>query len=100
MADYTFQDHLIRVENGVIEQFSRTIAGSMRTPMAWAAAQLEARKHDMVRVQIGVASGPDAPFFTDIAFMSTAFTFEIPADEEPRLRAFLADAARAAGRCA
>jgi hypothetical protein len=98
MPDYQYEDHLIRIESGVIEQFSRSIVGSMRTPIAWASVKLEARKHDMVRVQIGVASGPDSPFFSDIDFMSPAFTFEIPAGEEPRLRAFLADAAQAAGR--
>jgi hypothetical protein len=97
MTDYTFQDHLIRAENGVLEQFARSIVGTVRVPLAWVAAQLEPRKHDMVRVQIGVAA-PDAPLFSDVAYMSPAFTFEIPADEEPRLRAFLTDAAREAGR--
>jgi hypothetical protein len=49
-------------------------------------------------VQIGTALDPDAPFFASVWFANQAFTFEMPAAEEPRLRAFLEQAARSTGR--
>jgi hypothetical protein len=97
-VDYVFEGYLLRVEDGVIEQFSRAIAGSYRVPLAWASAQFEQRKHDVVRVQIGMATEPEASFFSSVAFTNPAFTLEVPAFEEPRLREFLQEAARAAGR--
>jgi hypothetical protein len=96
--EYAFEDNLVRVEDGVIEQFSRAIAGSYRVPLAWASAQFEQRKHDVVRVQIGIASDPQASFFSSIAFTNPGFTIELPSSQEPRLREFLQAAAQTAGR--
>jgi hypothetical protein len=98
--EYVFEGYLLRVEDGVIEQFSRAIAGSYRVPLAWASAQFEQRKHDAVRVQIGMAADPAASFFSDVAFTNAAFTLDIPSSEERRLREFLQAAARTAGRAA
>jgi hypothetical protein len=96
--EYVFEGYLVRAEDGVIEQFSRTVAGSYRVPLAWAAAQFEQRKHDAVRVQIGMAADPVASFFSNVAFTNPAFTLEVPSSEETRLREFLQAAARNAGR--
>jgi hypothetical protein len=97
-TEYVFEGYMLRVEDGVLEQFSRMIAGSYRVPLAWASAQFEQRKHDLVRVQIGTATDQQTPFFSDVAFTNPAFTIEVPSAEEPRLREFLQAAARAVGR--
>lgn len=97
-AEYAFGDYLVLVDGGVIEQFARTAATSYRVPVAWAAAEFEQRKHDVVRVRIGVAADPAAAFFSRVAYTNTLFPMEIPGSEEPRLRAFLLGAAREAGR--
>jgi hypothetical protein len=49
-------------------------------------------------VRIGVAADPAAAFFSGVAFTNTMFSIEIPASEEPRLREFLSEVARAARR--
>jgi hypothetical protein len=45
-----------------------------------------------------MATEPEASFFSSVVFTNPAFTLEVPAFEEPRLREFLQEAARAAGR--
>ena len=97
-SDYAFGDYLVRVDGGVIEQFARTAATSYRVPVAWASAEFEQRKHDVVRVRIGVAADPAAGFFSGVAYTNTMFSIEIPASEEPRLRDFLRGVALDAGR--
>ena len=97
-SEYAFGDYLVRVDGGVIEQFARTTATSYRVPVAWAAAEFERRKHDVVRVRIGVAADPTAAFFSGVAYTNTLFSIEIPGSEEPRLRDFLSGVARDAGR--
>lgn len=82
----------------MLEQFSRVVVGSVRTPQVWMCAQLEPRKHDVVRVLIGTALDPQAPSFSDVSFANQTFNFDMPAAEEPRLRAFLEQAARSSGR--
>jgi hypothetical protein len=99
-AEYEYDGHLLRVEDAVLEQFSRVVLGSERIPLAWLAVGLEPRKHDQVRVEIGMASSPDAPFYSSPAFREARFNFEIPASEEAKLRAFLDAAARSVGRAA
>jgi hypothetical protein len=97
-SEYAFGDYLVRVDGGVIEQFARTIATSYRVPVAWASAEFEQRKHDVVRVRIGVAGDPAAGFFSGVAYANSMFSIEIPGSEEPRLRDFLSGVARDAGR--
>jgi hypothetical protein len=97
-SEYAFGDYLVRVDGGVIEQFARTVATSYRVPVAWAAAEFEQRKHDVVRVRIGVAADPAAAFFSRVAYTNTLFAIEIPGSEEPRLRDFLSRSAQDAGR--
>jgi hypothetical protein len=97
-SEYAFGDYLVRVDGGVIEQFARTIATSYRVPVAWASAEFEQRRHDVVRVRIGVAADPAAGFFSGVAYANSMFSIEIPGSEEPRLRDFLSGVARDAGR--
>jgi hypothetical protein len=80
---YAFGDYLVRVDGGVIEQFARTVATSYRVPVAWAAAEFEQRKHDVVRVRIGVAADPTAAFFSGVAYTNTLFSIEIRAVKRP-----------------
>jgi hypothetical protein len=89
--------HLLRVDDGVIEQFALQVAGSVRVPLAWASAYLEPRKNDMLRVQIGTNTDSGAPFYSTPSFASGAFMFVVPVAEEPQLRAFLDQAALASG---
>ena len=97
-TEYTYGDQLLRVADGVLEQFSMAVAGSLRIPMAWLSVETEPRKLDVIRVQIGKASDPAASIYSSIAFTNPAFSFEIPASEEANLRAFLDWAAEDAGR--
>lgn len=97
-SEFVYGDYLVRVESDVIEQFVRTVAASYRVPIAWAAAEFEPRKHDVVRVRIGTAADPTASFFSSVAYTNTMFSLEIPSDEAQRLRGFLTEAAQGAGR--
>jgi hypothetical protein len=97
-AYYEYDGNLLRVGEGVLEQFSRAVLGSKRIPLAWVAVGLQARRHDEIRVEIGMAPSPESPFYSSPSFMEPAFIFDVPAVEEPRLRAFLDEAARSAGR--
>jgi hypothetical protein len=96
--EYIHGDQLLRVADGVLEQFSMAIASSLRIPMAWLSVETEPREHDIVRVRIGKAFDPAASIYSSIAFTNPAFSFEIPASEEANLRAFLDRAAEDAGR--
>ena len=98
--EYRYGGHLLRADDGVIEQFALHVAGSVRVPLAWACAYLEPRKNAMLRVQIGTNADTGAPFYSSPSFANGAFVFEVPVAEEPQLRAFLDQAALAAGRTA
>ncbi len=82
----------------MVEQFSRAISGSMRIPLVWLAAELETRRHDVVRVKLGTAPDLDCPLFSNVGFTNPAFTFDLPSEEEAGLRSFLETAARDGGR--
>ena len=97
-VEYRYERNLIRAGDGVFELFAMGVSDSWRFPIAWAAAGLEPQKHDMVRVELGKAVDLDGPFFARPAIRNAAFTFEVPATEEPRLRGFLLAAARSVGR--
>jgi hypothetical protein len=97
-SEYSYGDYLVRVDSGVVEQFKRIVVGSYRLPISWASAEFEQRKHDVVRVTIGVAADPAASFFSGVAYTNRVFSVEIPASEALQLRTFLGDAARSAGR--
>jgi acyl dehydratase len=72
--------------------------GSVRTRLVCADARLEPRKRDVVGVLIGTALERDARLFWGVSFANQTFTFDMPAAEEPQLRAFLEHGARSAGR--
>jgi hypothetical protein len=96
--EYAYEGQLIRVEDGVLELFSRTVLGSLRLPLGWVSARLQPQKHDTLLVEIGTTDDPSAPFFAPPAIRNAAFNFQIPSSEEARLRGFLEDAARSVGR--
>jgi hypothetical protein len=98
VTEWTYGEVLLRAGDGVVEQFSRAISGSMRIPLVWLAAELETRKHEVVRVKLGTASDSDCPLFSDVIFTNPAFTFDLPVAEEAGLRSFLEAAARDGGR--
>jgi len=89
---YTYGGTLVRLDDTVIEVFRQIVTGSQRTPLVWSGADLQPRKGDQLRVTIGVRQG-DA-FYCDTVTTDGAFTFDVPASEEPRLRAFLDEAQR------
>lgn len=97
---YSYNGHLMRVDDGVLEVFSRSVFGSKRIPLEWVCVSLESGKHDQLRVEVGMANVPGPPFYSRPTFRDAPFNFDIPATEEATLRAFLDDAARSVGRSA
>jgi hypothetical protein len=95
---FTADGHLLQFADGVLEHFAAHVAGSVRMPAVWTCANLEQRKGDLVRVEIGTTTDPAAPFYSSPMFRSAAFVFDLPAADEPRLRAFLDEVARESGR--
>lgn len=93
-----YPDTLVRVDDSVIEVFRQLVNGSQRTPLAWAGVQLKPKKGDQIQVNVGTASAPTGPFYTDQVISGGAFTFTVPASDESRLREFFDEAARRAGR--
>ena len=91
---YTYQDTLLVLDDTVIEVFRRLVAGSQRTPLGWAGATLKAKKGAEIQVQVGAATSPSDPFYSDHVTGSGAYAFSIPESEEAALRSFLDEAAR------
>lgn len=89
-----FGDILLRFDQSVIELFQKVVIGSQRTPLIWAGADLQPSKGDQIQVNIGTSRGEG--FYNSSIISNGAFTFKIPTSEEPRLRAFLDEAARRA----
>lgn len=97
--DYSYEGTIVRVDDSVIEVFRQRVLGSFRVPLAWAGVSLVPnRKGDQVNVRIGQADSPGRPFYDDSPLYPGSYTFDVPAAEEPKLRAFLDAAARRAGR--
>ncbi len=89
-----FGDTLLRLDGEVIEVFKRIVAGSQRTPLIWAGADLKPQKGDQIQVTVG--SSRSGEFYTSDVTSNGAFTFRIPVTDEPRLRSLLDEAARRA----
>ncbi len=94
----TYDDVLVRIDDTVIEVFHRLVMGSQRTPLAWAAVQLKPKRGDQLNVAIGQSNDPNGPFYTDQVVSTGAFTFDVAASDEAKLRAFFDEAARRGGR--
>jgi len=94
---YTYQATLLVLDDTTIEVFRRVVAGSQRTPLAWAGATLKPKK-DQIQVQVGTSANASDPFYNDSVVGNGAFRFSIPQSEEAALRAFLDEAARRAQR--
>jgi hypothetical protein len=95
---YGHGDVLLRMDDDVLEVFRRLTVGSLRVPLLWACANLSPHKRDLIRVIIGTATDPEAPFYGPTPVYSGTWTFDVPIIEEPRLRRFLDEAAHRAGR--
>lgn len=92
---------VLLVHDGVVlETFHNGYTRSFRTPALWLAVKAEPRRHDRVRLTVGRAKrGSGQPVYgPEIDFSGVDVSFEIDASEEPGLRAFLDELARAAGR--
>ena len=60
---------------------------------------VEAKKHDELEVKFGRAKPPGQPIYgEDVTLQVSSVIFRVPLADEPRLRAFFADAAARAGR--
>ncbi len=83
---YTFGDHLIRIDD-TVERFCRLVVGSFRAPLSWAAVALvPTKKGDQLHIRVGNASSAGGPFDDQDAIFEGAFSFDVPAGEEPALR--------------
>jgi hypothetical protein len=89
----TFDDTLVCMDDSVVEVFRRLVVGSQRTPLAWAGVQLKPKKGDQIHVNVGTSSDPTGPFYNDQILSGGAFTFDVPASEETRVREFFDEAA-------
>jgi len=58
----------------------------------------EGEEGDQIHVSVGTSSDPTGHFDNDQILSGGAFTFDVPASEETRLREFFDEAARRAGR--
>jgi hypothetical protein len=96
--EYSYEDNLIRLDDGIVEQFKRIVSGSHRTPMQWVAVDLLPRKHDLIRVQVGFTMDAAAGVISKTYDYNGPFVFDIPPAEEPRLRGFFNAVAQAANR--
>jgi hypothetical protein len=96
MDTMTYADDtmLLVLDDAVIEVFRRLVSGSQRIPLVWAGATLKPKQGDEIQVEVGVASNPGDPFYTDAVTGSGAFDFSIPQSEAAALRSFFDEAAR------
>jgi len=94
----TFDNTLVRMDDSVVEVFRQLVVGSQRTPLAWAGVQLKPKKGDQIQVNVGTSSDPTGPFYNDQIISGGAYTFDVPATDEARVREFFDEAARRAGR--
>lgn len=95
---YAYGDGMFRVDDGVLEVFSRSVQGSVRVPVVWLGVSFEDRKNDVLRVQIGLTS-EGAPFYGDRLISTGPLTqLDVPASEGPHLRAFFDEIAHQSGR--
>jgi hypothetical protein len=95
---YSCGERLFLAGDEVLEVFGRNVDGSKRFPLAWVGVQIESRKGDQIRVSAGLAQAGE-PFWTN-RIMTTGPLSEVdlPAIEEPAVRAFFDELARRAGR--
>ena len=92
-------DVLILHEGEVVEIFHRMYEKSFRLPVAWLGVNIEAKRHDQVKVLFGLADPPEQPIYGENVQVSNyQIVFEIPQADEPALRAFFAQVAAAGGR--
>ena len=84
-------------DGSVVETFHTSYETSFRTPAA--CIKVEPRKHDRLRITFGrVDPGDGRIYAQDLQFDWLQVMFEIDMAEEPRLRAFVGEVARTAGR--
>jgi hypothetical protein len=95
---YAYGERLFLADGEVLEVFGRVVDGSKRFPLAWIGVQIESRKNDEIRVSAGLAQAGE-PFWTS-RIMTTGPLSEVdlPASEEPAVRAFFEELARLSGR--
>jgi hypothetical protein len=95
ILEYAYDDMYIRLHDDVIEVFRRGVEGSYRTPLRWAGVEFTPRKNDQFRIGVGQRTDDGKPFYSAV-LGSSRFWFEIPASEQPRVRAFFDEVARRA----
>jgi hypothetical protein len=95
---YSYGERLFLAGDEVLEVFGRNVDGSKRFPLAWIGVQIESRKNDEIRVSAGLAQ-PGEPFWTSrILTTGPLSQVDLPASEEPSVRAFFDELARLSGR--
>ena len=95
---YSYGDRLFLADDEILEVFGRNVDGSKRFPLAWVGVRIESRKNDQIRVSAGLAQ-PGQTFWTDrIVTTGPLSEIDLPASEEPAVRAFFDELARLSGR--
>jgi hypothetical protein len=98
-AEFAFGGFLLRLDGDVFEMFGHRVLDSVRIPAAWTVVDLEARKGDVIRVRVGIGREDAAGVYDSKNMVfGGPWSFDMPATEEPRLRAFLAAVDAASGR--
>ena len=93
---YHYDDTVLMLDEHLIHCYGRMVTGSRSTPLIWAGAQLKPKHGDKIAVRIGSASETGLPFYNDEVMADLPGVFDIPTSEEPKLRAFLDEAAKRA----
>jgi hypothetical protein len=98
-TQFTSGEVLIVATDLVVEVFHRAYEKPSRLPTAWVGIRIKANRHDEYEVTFGQADPPDQPIYGENVNVSNyGIVFDVPSEDEPRLRAFFADVAARAGR--
>lgn len=86
-------DVLIVADDLIAEAFA--FQSSLRVPVARLGVRVRPDKHDQINVQFGYASVPghQQMYGPDVSLTPGSKGFSLPADDEPRLRAFFEELA-------
>ncbi len=90
---------LIVADELIVELFHRLFQNSMRVPCEWVGVKVTPRKHEQINVQFGLASSPGEPVYgEEVSQPFRPIGFDLPAADEPALRAFFSEVAARCGR--
>jgi hypothetical protein len=83
---------------GAVDIFHRAYERPFREPAAWIGVIVEPARQEQIKVTIGRTDQPTDPVYRADGRLDADLMFELDAIQEPGLRAFFAEVARASGR--